>query len=90
MAVRGFEILRDKSRYKSIAFTRRDRLRLGLQGLLPYCVSSQAQLVQRVISILRRVSETRRGTGLRRLVPERHRDICRIFYNLFDPAESVP
>ena len=53
VAVRGFEILRDKSRYKSIAFTRRDRLRLGLQGLLPYCVSSQAQLVQRVISGLR-------------------------------------
>jgi malate dehydrogenase (oxaloacetate-decarboxylating)(NADP+) len=52
---RGFEILRDKSRYKSIAFTRSERLRLGLQGLLPYTVASQAHLVDRVMVGLRQL-----------------------------------
>ena len=50
---KSFEILRDKSLYKSIAFTRRERLRLGLQGLLPYAVATQEQLVDRVMSWLR-------------------------------------
>jgi malate dehydrogenase (oxaloacetate-decarboxylating)(NADP+) len=50
---KGFEILRDKSTYRSIAFTRHERLRLGLQGLLPYTVATQAQLVDRVMNGLR-------------------------------------
>jgi malate dehydrogenase (oxaloacetate-decarboxylating)(NADP+) len=50
---KGFEILRDKSIYRSIAFTRHERLRLGLQGLLPYTVATQAQLVDRVMNGLR-------------------------------------
>src|SRR5262245_12577961 len=46
-------ILRDKSRYKSIGFTRKERLRLGLQGLLPYAVATPSELTQRAITELR-------------------------------------
>ncbi len=52
-STKGFAILRDKSRYKSIAFTRQERVRLGLQGLLPYATATPAQLVERVITGLR-------------------------------------
>src|SRR6187200_3218055 len=52
-ARKPFDILRDKSRYKSIAFTRKERLRLGLQGLLRHVVATQAQLVDRAMSGLR-------------------------------------
>ena len=52
-ARKGFDILRDKSVYRSIAFTRRERLRLGLQGLLPHAVATPAQLVDRAMSGLR-------------------------------------
>jgi malate dehydrogenase (oxaloacetate-decarboxylating)(NADP+) len=52
-AKKSFDILRDKSLYESIAFTRKERLRLGLQGLLPYAVATQAQFVDRVMTGLR-------------------------------------
>ena len=49
---RGYDIVRDKSAYRSIAFTRKQRLALGLQGLLPYAVATEAQLVDRVMRSL--------------------------------------
>jgi len=50
---KAFFLLRDKSSYRSIAFTRQERLRWGLQGLLPYAVATQAQLVERSMNALR-------------------------------------
>ena len=55
MPKRPIHILRDKSSYKSIAFTRRERLRLGLQGLLPHAVATEAQLVERAMHTLRQL-----------------------------------
>jgi malate dehydrogenase (oxaloacetate-decarboxylating)(NADP+) len=54
---KGFQIIRDKSLYKSIAFTREEREQLGLTGLLPYVVASQEQLVDRVMIWLRRQTD---------------------------------
>src|SRR5262245_5545839 len=52
---KGSDILRNKSLYKSIAFTRKERVTLGLQGLLPHAVATQAQLVDRVMTGLRKL-----------------------------------
>ena len=52
---KSIDVLRDKSLYKSIAFTRAERRRLGLEGLLPHAVATQAQLVSRVMESLRRL-----------------------------------
>jgi malate dehydrogenase (oxaloacetate-decarboxylating)(NADP+) len=52
---RGAEILRDKAGNRSIAFTRRDRERLGLSGLLPHRVSTDRQMVDRVMTNLDRL-----------------------------------
>jgi malate dehydrogenase (oxaloacetate-decarboxylating)(NADP+) len=52
---KSVNVLHDKSRNKSIAFTRAERLRLGIQGLVPYAVATQAQLVARVMESLHRL-----------------------------------
>jgi malate dehydrogenase (oxaloacetate-decarboxylating)(NADP+) len=52
---KGLDVLRDKTLYKSIAFTRVERDRLGLRGLLPHRVVTQSQLVARVMDSLRRL-----------------------------------
>ena len=52
---RSIDVLRDKSLYRSIAFTRKERVRLGLQGLLPHAVATGPQLVDRVIHTLRQL-----------------------------------
>jgi malate dehydrogenase (oxaloacetate-decarboxylating)(NADP+) len=50
---KGIDVLRDKTLYKSIAFTRAERDRLGLRGLLPHHVATQRELVARVMESLR-------------------------------------
>jgi malate dehydrogenase (oxaloacetate-decarboxylating)(NADP+) len=52
---RGFELLRDKTLNRSITFTRRERDRLGLRGLLPHRVSTESQMVDRVMANLERL-----------------------------------
>jgi malate dehydrogenase (oxaloacetate-decarboxylating)(NADP+) len=52
-AKKSVDVIRDKSLYKSIAFTRAERTRLGIEGLLPHAVATQAQLVSRVMESLR-------------------------------------
>jgi malate dehydrogenase (oxaloacetate-decarboxylating)(NADP+) len=52
---RGLDVLRDKTLNRSIAFGKRERDRLGLGGLLPYRVSSQRKMVDRVMTELERL-----------------------------------
>ena len=52
---KGFELLRDKSLNQSIAFSRKDRERRGLRGLLPHRLASQKELVARVMTNLERL-----------------------------------
>jgi malate dehydrogenase (oxaloacetate-decarboxylating)(NADP+) len=52
---RGFDILRDKTLNRSITFGRKDRDRLGLTGLLPHRVATDAEMVHRVMENLDRL-----------------------------------
>jgi len=52
---RGFDILRNKTLNRSITFGRKDRDRLGLTGLLPHRVATERQMVERVMTSLRRL-----------------------------------
>ncbi len=52
---RGFDVLRDKRTNRSIAFSRSDRTRLGLTGLLPYRVATDRQMVDRIMVNLDRL-----------------------------------
>ena len=52
---RGMDVLRDKALNRGLAFTRPERERLGVRGLLPYVVASQAQMVDRVMVNLDRL-----------------------------------
>ncbi len=51
---KGLDVLRDKQLNKSIIFTKEERKKYGLQGLLPYAVVSQKQLMIRFMEMLRR------------------------------------
>ena len=55
MARRGFDVLRDKTLNRSICFGRKDRERLGLTGLLPYSVSTEGEMVARLMDNLERL-----------------------------------
>ena len=52
---KGFDVLHQKALNRSIAFGRKDRARLGLRGLLPHRVSTQEELVERVMINLERL-----------------------------------
>jgi malate dehydrogenase (oxaloacetate-decarboxylating)(NADP+) len=52
---KSIDVIRDKSLYRSIAFSRKERVRLGLEGLLPHKVVTQQELVVRVIEGLRQL-----------------------------------
>ena len=52
---RGFDVLRNKTLNRSIAFGRKERTRLGLHGLLPHRVSTEEQMVERVMVNLERM-----------------------------------
>ena len=54
-AKKGVDLLRDKSRNRSIEFTRKERDRLGLRGLLPHRVATPRELVARVMTNLARL-----------------------------------
>jgi malate dehydrogenase (oxaloacetate-decarboxylating)(NADP+) len=84
---RGFEILHDKTLYRSIAFTRRERERLGLRGLLPYKVSSERDLVERVMEILSRTPNDLDKYMLLSSMQERNE---RLFYRVvIDHIETI-
>ena len=51
----GYDLLRDKHEYRSLAFTREERERYGLRGLLPYRVVDDRQLAERVMTNLRQL-----------------------------------
>ena len=52
---KGFDVLRDKQLNRGIEFTRKERDRLGLRGLLPHNVATEKQLVSRVMLNLERL-----------------------------------
>ena len=52
---RGFDVLRDKTLNRSIAFGRKERDRLGLRGLLPSCVATEREMMHRVMANLERL-----------------------------------
>jgi len=52
---KGVDLLRDKSSNRAIAFSRKDRERLGLRGLLPHRLATQKELVARVMTNLERL-----------------------------------
>ena len=57
MEKKGIHLMRDICKNKSTAFTRDERDRFGLRGLLPYAVSSQDMQVERIITNIRRLDD---------------------------------
>jgi malate dehydrogenase (oxaloacetate-decarboxylating)(NADP+) len=52
---RGLDVLRDKTLNRSITFRPKERDRLGLRGLLPHRVSTEEQMMERVMVNLERM-----------------------------------
>jgi malate dehydrogenase (oxaloacetate-decarboxylating)(NADP+) len=78
---RGFDVLRDKSLNRSIAFSRRDRDRLGVRGLLPHRLATDRQMVQRVMQNLERLPRDIDRYMLLSSLQERNQ---RLFYQIID------
>lgn len=51
---RGINLLRDRKQSKSTAFTKEERKKLGIQGLLPYAVSTQDLQMKRILANMHR------------------------------------
>lgn len=84
---RGADVLRDKSLNRSITFGRKERDRLGLTGLLPYCVLTRKQLVQRLMENLERLPRDIDRYMLLSSVQERNE---RLFYQtVIDHVERI-
>jgi malate dehydrogenase (oxaloacetate-decarboxylating)(NADP+) len=74
---RGFDVLLDKSINQSIVFSRADRDRLGLRGLLPYRRATTREMVARVMTNLERLPRDIDRYMLLSSLQERNR---RLFY----------
>jgi len=76
---KGFDVLRDKTLNRSIAFTRAERRRLGLTGLLPHRVSTSEELIDRVMVNLERLPRDIDRYMLLSSIQERNE---RLFYRI--------
>jgi malate dehydrogenase (oxaloacetate-decarboxylating)(NADP+) len=84
---RGSELLRTKSLNRSIAFSRAERARLGLRGLLPHRVSSEKDLVERIMLNIERLPRDIDRYMLLSSLQERNE---RLFYRtVIDHVETV-
>ena len=50
----GFEVLKDSALNKSVSFSKKERISLGLKGLLPFAIETQEIQVERVMEGIRR------------------------------------
>lgn len=57
MAKKRMDLIKDRRLNKSTAFTREERDKMGLRGLLPYAVSSQDMQVERLMTNIRRLDD---------------------------------
>ena len=84
---RGSDLLRDKEANRSIAFSRKERERLGLTGLLPHAVATPKELVDRVMTNLERLPRDIDRYMLLSALQERNE---RLFYRtVIDHVETI-
>ena len=60
---RGIELLRDRKHSKSTAFTKEEREKFGLKGLIPYAVSTQKLQMERIMANI-----DRKGSNIERYI----------------------
>ena len=84
---RGLDVLRDKSLNQSITFSRKDRDRLGLTGLLPHRVATEDQMVDRVMTNLERLPRDIDRYMLLATLQERNERL--FFRTVMDHVETI-